>query len=360
MTYKQKWESINKQTNKRIETVDIAKGIGIILVILGHLVSADSKTSTIIFSFHMPLFYIMSGYLLSSNFTRVTYIKKDVNILLNYAVYSLIGLFATIVIPSYLNSLTIRSLIYDVIYNTQPECIHVGQLWFLFSMIWGIGIFWFIHIIFKDKIIPCLLSSMFIATVSIIISKVGMGLYLFGEPRNIPFKILPGMTAVFFLEIGYCMKKIQLINRIKKIIIRIRLLLIVALSLIVGISSIINGKVNIALGVYNNVILYYITSVGGTLLIILFSSILDGKVAKIVGHYGKESMCIFAIHSLYLYAYAKILSIIFGTDICIMNNINLFMSVIGTVIITILLYPMPFIYEKTIGKFIHYVINYIK
>lgn len=47
--------------NKYYNWIDIAKGIGIILVILGH--TCPGKTSHAIFLFHMPLFFIISGYL---------------------------------------------------------------------------------------------------------------------------------------------------------------------------------------------------------------------------------------------------------------------------------------------------------
>lgn len=46
---------------KRIEWVDIAKGIAIMLMVIGHEVS-NGLVYALIFSFHMPLFFILSGY----------------------------------------------------------------------------------------------------------------------------------------------------------------------------------------------------------------------------------------------------------------------------------------------------------
>jgi len=45
----------------RIPLVDAAKGYGILLVFLGHLVYYDSQLFRIIFNFHMPLFFVLSG-----------------------------------------------------------------------------------------------------------------------------------------------------------------------------------------------------------------------------------------------------------------------------------------------------------
>lgn len=46
---------------KRIEYIDIAKGIGIILVVIGHTINGFSLPGMWIWSFHMPLFFIISG-----------------------------------------------------------------------------------------------------------------------------------------------------------------------------------------------------------------------------------------------------------------------------------------------------------
>lgn len=43
---------------KRIEYIDILKGIGIILVVLGH-VTQDKQVFQLIYAFHMPLFFFV-------------------------------------------------------------------------------------------------------------------------------------------------------------------------------------------------------------------------------------------------------------------------------------------------------------
>lgn len=65
---------------QRFDWLDIAKGIAILLVIAGHTVNNPSLTRQVIFSFHMPLFFILAGYtfrvkpwgeLLKTSFTRL-------------------------------------------------------------------------------------------------------------------------------------------------------------------------------------------------------------------------------------------------------------------------------------------------
>ena len=47
--------------NGRIRWVDIAKGIGIFLVVLGHC-QITENVLTLITTFHMPLFFFLAGY----------------------------------------------------------------------------------------------------------------------------------------------------------------------------------------------------------------------------------------------------------------------------------------------------------
>ena len=51
----------------RIQSIDNAKGIGIILVVIGHSVDVFSAIGVSISSFHMPLFFILSGFLFNEN-----------------------------------------------------------------------------------------------------------------------------------------------------------------------------------------------------------------------------------------------------------------------------------------------------
>ena len=65
---KQKINYTNKKVDqelvrdkKRIKYIDIARGIAIILMVIGHVIEAGLGRN-IIYSFHMVLFIIVSGY----------------------------------------------------------------------------------------------------------------------------------------------------------------------------------------------------------------------------------------------------------------------------------------------------------
>lgn len=61
---KNKREKLNLQEyitdKKRIDYIDVARGIAIVLMIVGHVLE-QGRNRTFIFSFHMPLFIIISG-----------------------------------------------------------------------------------------------------------------------------------------------------------------------------------------------------------------------------------------------------------------------------------------------------------
>lgn len=60
--------------NKRIEWIDIWKGIGIIAVVTGHIIQPPFKHY--IYWFHMPLFFFISGYLYRPNSDYLNFFKK--------------------------------------------------------------------------------------------------------------------------------------------------------------------------------------------------------------------------------------------------------------------------------------------
>ena len=49
--------------NTRENWIDWAKTIGILLVVMGHLDTSLVEANTLISAFHMPLFFVISGYL---------------------------------------------------------------------------------------------------------------------------------------------------------------------------------------------------------------------------------------------------------------------------------------------------------
>ena len=65
-------------SSKRIEWLDIAKGIGIFLVVYAH---ARAPYNSYIYNFHMPLFFLISGILYKSGRDLKSYIFRKIQTL---------------------------------------------------------------------------------------------------------------------------------------------------------------------------------------------------------------------------------------------------------------------------------------
>lgn len=50
---------------ERSAAIDIAKGIGVILVVFGHMNTYPSIIQKIIYSFHIPMFFLLAGLVFS-------------------------------------------------------------------------------------------------------------------------------------------------------------------------------------------------------------------------------------------------------------------------------------------------------
>lgn len=57
-------EKIESETQslKRLQYLDLAKAVGMLCVLIGHSFISE-KINTVIYAFHMPLFFFISGYL---------------------------------------------------------------------------------------------------------------------------------------------------------------------------------------------------------------------------------------------------------------------------------------------------------
>ena len=74
-------QMIDKQNIERKKEFDYARGIAICLVVLGHMTTYPRIARQFIYSFHMPLFFILSGitFSLSQENNTSIFLKKRIN-----------------------------------------------------------------------------------------------------------------------------------------------------------------------------------------------------------------------------------------------------------------------------------------
>lgn len=140
----------------RAEYIDIAKGIGIILVVFGHLSERTQMSRILIYSFHMPLFFIISGYLEKSKKFQECFVKG----------------FKRLVIPAYIVLLVdiIFRLIDMIIFNAPQLSLKEWMNGFLIrgGVLWNAPV-WFLLTLFLCRCIKSLVCQKNYVFVTIIV-----------------------------------------------------------------------------------------------------------------------------------------------------------------------------------------------
>ncbi|WP_440980291.1 acyltransferase family protein (plasmid) [Sphingomonas pseudosanguinis] len=177
---------------KRSAMVDMAKGIGIILVVYGHclrglssagFIPQDSPllvTDYIVYTFHMPLFFIASGLFFSKSLqksNRNFWIRQIKNILYPYFFWSLFCGSIQIILSS--SSVTNGGMSLSRL--SQILWSPISPFWFLYALFFCYFISWFlknIPIVIKTTIF-CILFIISFYTIGGVINDVFYGLLYF-------------------------------------------------------------------------------------------------------------------------------------------------------------------------------------
>jgi len=121
---------------RRNPTIDIARGIGIILVVLGHnwtVLQERGELFRVIYSFHVPLFFFLSGLFLkdAEGLAKVALSRADALLKPYFAVLLLLGI-AELLLPQAVPVAGTTPIAYfsGVLYGTAPT-IAWTPLWFL-------------------------------------------------------------------------------------------------------------------------------------------------------------------------------------------------------------------------------------
>ena len=195
-----------QQGNKRIEWIDCVKGLGIILVYIGH--TYIPSVNGLIYSFHMPLFFIISGFLWNDSKYksmpfRVFITTKFRAYILPYlkiasicfVVWGIIyGLFRFDSITDYFKQLLDYLYGIVIVYarrDYMPEC---SPIWFLVALFFAEMLFYFAK---KTRIIS--LIVLLSAIVGYGSSRIGINPFCLGTA----FSVMP------FIFVGNCIKNNQ-------------------------------------------------------------------------------------------------------------------------------------------------------
>lgn len=261
---------------KRIEYLDIAKGILMILVVLGH-VFLNSPLQYFIYSFHMPAFFIISGILFNHSKTLYKSMKnvleaRAYTLLVPYMIFELLGTFSDIIQNGFY--LNIKGFVFEYIYSliTVRSANNWGN-WFLVTLFMAEIYFVFVWKKSNNKGIIIVLSGV-LAVVFLLLSE-----------GHVHLVFKRAIIAYIFLVIGYYYGKILYMKNSN-------VLIMMAFSLTL-MSTVFNYKIDINYGIINNPILFLVGSISGTYFILQISKL---KCFACMRFIGENSLIIMGVH----------------------------------------------------------------
>lgn len=227
------------EERKRIEWIDYAKVIGIWLVVLGHILNAgrpiESELHTLIYSFHMPFFFFVSGLLFSTKdmgFGAFA-VSKIKSLIVPYILLNVLCLILSIPIylyPDVFPTTNLHTLTEDLptLLDGEFGCVFAPPSWFLITLFFVMLISYFVtklNIWWQVLVVALAIAMTYVAVI-----------YQF--PLNID--TIPG-AFVFFI-IGQMLKE-----RVRDINMNGWLLLLLSISILIVYSclALFNGPVQI-------------------------------------------------------------------------------------------------------------------
>ena len=208
-------KEFDKSDMKRDLTLDMMKGLAIIAMIAGHFVGgACYSCYKIIYSFHMPLFFIIAGFLHKKiEISRATLVKDFKRLVLPYLVVGGIIIIGFTIVDCIQSSANIVYWLKAVCWGSASQRHQsplfgdfpsIGAVWFLLALFWCKLFFNIIGLISSRLSIMILISIV----ISLVCSFIDEHLI------NLPLAILPGGASVIFYVTGYSLRRFDVFKKI--------------------------------------------------------------------------------------------------------------------------------------------------
>lgn len=325
----------------RPNTLDWAKSIGMLCVILGHYVyyfnipyrvdSLEWKIAHFVTLFHMPLFFIISGIL----FKKKDSIKSE-----------LLKIVKTLLIPYFLISI-IDGVIYYIFFIDEESLNFKHIIQYIIGIFCGgdlygkvhiypAGPIWFLYSLFIIKTMALCVYNKKTSTIILMILSI---LIMFTNKNFLPFKIDSSFSGFFFFMIGFLFKDywFKLIN--SKI--STNLLPLIMSTTIIIVLYAIYENMNVPQGFSININyyspippLFIISGVAGTCMII--------SISKILSHLKIQPIYVFSVGMIVPLGFQKIIMLT-------LYAINPYFQRTTAVVLTILI---SYVFILMISKYI--------
>lgn len=251
------------KNEKRINYIDIAKGIGIILVVIGHCINGHSIAGRYISSFHMPLFFFISGFCF--NITRYPSLhsfayKRMKQIMLPCLYFT--------ILVSCLSFLLLKDFEFSSLAKGLP-----GALWFLPIIFLSGTVYYPIK---KYASAPGQLILL------VIMALIGYGLSHYAI--TLPYSLTTLFAATFFYGLGNVFRNLP-IDRIINGIRQFLLVIIALVLLLIPFLYVIYVKVPLGMAGNHipNLTCYFIAVIGTLGVLLLSNAFIFSKLYLLTG-----------------------------------------------------------------------------
>ncbi len=321
---------------KRDNSIDIAKGFGILLVVFAHICT-NPYINRLIYNFHMPLFFFISGitiyYSLNKNENFFVFAKKKFkSIMIPYFVFSILSFWYWFIIER-----TIRNQL-DI--SVLDNFINIFLMKIDMDLYTPNVVLWFLPCLF----VVCILFYLMMKV------KKGRSLlfllcFILGYVLNInnlilPFTLETSLMMVTFVYLGYLFK-CKDFKAINSIFVNILLIILFVVIFFLG------NKVNILCHEYGNILMFIIGSLSGIILT-LNLSLLFTKSKKLMGifkYIGMNSLVIMCIHEPLKRIVLKVMTVILKVDMDLFRY-NIFYSLLALFIIILISLPIVWVFDN--------------
>jgi len=287
---------------RRIEYIDIAKGIGILLVVLGHndfsLISPF--VFQVIYSFHMPLFFLLSGFFFNPSIGFLDLLRKRFHSVLKPYLFTIFLIYFTSVSFEKMSFQTAIGRIIKSLYGTGYY-IEWKQLWFLPNLfVVSLYAFLFFALVgrLNNRILRWLILAATLGIASLFlkrfypfsVSVFGKGYELFGLPFSLDLVLLSG----FFFILGSEVRQ----TTSEKTFGDFFLLAGTGLSLLL-LNYFFSARVDFAARLYESLLINTAESIAGILFVLALSRQIElrtQRLASLFKYFGQASLLILIFH----------------------------------------------------------------
>ncbi|MFE7820606.1 acyltransferase family protein [Priestia megaterium] len=287
------------QTKQRSMLLDMIKGIAIILVVVGH--SGNPDINKYFYWFHMPIFFLISGYLFKSSNDLSSFkdwLRKTVSkLLIPYVTFLII---ITSIRYLYLigsSNTNISQITKDVALTIFGGTFFPSQyyvvMWFITCMIFTQVIFALLITLIKNRIaVGAIVFVLYL--VAHIESTINMTNKLY-----IPWAADVALISIFYFAIGYFVK--THVDYIKTLPVKLFAVIAFLLSVILVVADryqYISYNLDLRGRIYNHIFLDFLIPVIFTTSILLIGSISVNIpiLRTILSEFGKTSLIIMYLH----------------------------------------------------------------